>query len=618
MIETLPEKPTPADVRMPAAVAEAFAVFAQTIARRSQIVWGEHCSECAYPSCYAHCAFYTPRSDFNCRRFEAGMEPVDANTDLHRVRFRKWGKLEGQGPTRLFDIETAEQRSGRDGRVVATIDSMPAPHVIKRKAAWYWNLHKGAPPAPRSQAGASGAGVQSPADAFVIEVWSSDGLSHPFTVSFLNTGEHRAQMFQASFEADIGYRRLTLTVAEIARHVDLEAPYLVQIEPVGEAAGVQVVFGICDFVLVRPPAVAVAGSAPPQQGAAKPAKVVVWDLDETLWTGVLVEDGARGVKLRPEAVAAIKMLDARGVLQSIASKNNATEALAALKAFGLDDYFLHPQIHWNPKSGSIAALARTLNLGLDSFVFIDDQPFERGEVESAHPMVRTLPHTAVGALAEHPWFDLPVTAESGQRRTLYRQEARRGEAFEAAGADYGAFLRGSEITLRVDPLTAADVERVFELSQRTNQLNFTGRKYAREQVQALLAGKTGEIGLALRCSDRFGDYGLIGFAAVDRAQGLIRELFMSCRVQRKRVEHAFMAWLGGDMAMRGLEVLRVAYAPTGRNGAALEMLGELGFKPSGEALTGDGETETWVRAAAEPIPEADIVTLLAQSAARAA
>jgi FkbH-like protein len=442
-----------------------------------------------------------------------------------------------------------------------------------------------------------------------VEAWASDGRRHPFTLTILNVGSHGGRLFQTRFEIDGAYRRLIAPMADIAAQVDLDAPFLVQIEPVGEAEGVQVVFGVCDFVALARP---VAGAAAdPNAQAAKPAKVVVWDLDETLWSGVLVEDGAEGVRVRPEAVAAIKMLDERGVLQSVASKNDAAEALAALEHFGLADYFLHPQIHWNPKSGSIAALAAALNLGLDSMVFIDDQPFERGEVQAAHPSVRTLPHTAVDALADHPWFDLPVTAESRQRRLLYREEAHRAEAFQTAGADYAAFLRDSRIVLRIDPLTPADVERVFELSQRTNQLNFTGRKYAREEVQALLQSRAGAVGLCLRCCDRFGDYGLIGFALADYAAGLVSELFMSCRVQRKRVEQAFFAALGEGMAEQGRPQMCVAYRQTGRNGAALEMLTALGFGAPEES------GGVWTRASGAPIADSDIVTV-ALSVAQAA
>lgn len=595
MIETLPERPTVAEVRLPAAVAAAFAAFQHQITARSQLVWGEHCSECAYPACYAHCAFYTPRADFNCRRFEAGFEPLAADPALHRVRFRQWGKVQARGPAPLRPIGEAEALARRDRLASRLIAGAPAPFAAKRHLAWRWNDGKRV---AKSR-------TTSTADAFIVEAWSGDGETRPFTLTIMNVDGEGGRMFQTRFDIDGAYRRLTVPLAEIAAQIDLGAPYLVQIEPVGEAQGVQAVFGVCDFVALREPMAAVERKA-----SNTPAKVVVWDLDETLWSGVLVEDGVEGVRLRSEALAAIKTLDERGVLQSIASKNDAGEALAALKAFGIADYFLHPQIHWNPKSGSVATLAKTLNLGLDSFVFIDDQPFERAEVTAAHPMVRTLPHTDVWALSGHPWFDLPVTAESRQRRALYREEAHRGEAFEGGGTDYAGFLRACEIKLSVERLTQMNVERVFELSQRTNQLNFTGRKYARDEVEALLSSKTGEVGLCLRCGDRFGDYGLIGFAVANCGDGLVSEFFMSCRVQRKRVEQAFVAWLGWGMVKRGAETMRVAYTPTGRNGAALEMLKALDFAPL--------EDGTWGRPAVKPIEDSDIVAIVARSAAKAA
>ena len=464
------------------------------------------------------------------------MEPILEDASLRRVRFRKWGKLEGRGPAKVAAVAVAARRDQQDRLTGRLIHALPAPLDFKKHLAWRSNEHKRAfePRQPLQ------------ADGFVVEAWSSDERRHPFTLTILNPDNHGGRLFQTRFDIDGTYRRLIAPIIEIAAQVDLEAPFLVQIEPVGEAEGVQVVFGVCDFVALATPGTVSADS--PGICVVKPAKVVVWDLDETLWTGVLAEDGVEGVRVRPEAAAAIKMLDERGVLQSVASKNDAAEALAALNAFGLVDYFLHPQIHWNPhKSGSVAAVAGALNLGLDSIVFIDDQPFERGEVEAAHPSVRTLPHTAVDALATHPWFDLPVTAESRHRRLLYREEVHRAEAFQTAGADYAGFLRDSGITLSIDPLTPMDVERVFELSQRTNQLNFTGRKYTREAVQALVQSRAGTVGLCLRCCDRFGDYGLIGFAVVNDATGLVSELFMSCRVQRKRVEQAFFAAVGVGM-----------------------------------------------------------------------
>lgn len=589
MIETLPDRPEPAEIDLPPGVASEFASFRRQIAARSQIVWGEHCSECAYPSCYAHCAFYTPRSDFNCRRFEAGFEPVAADPALHRVRFRKWGKLEGRGPVQMLPAATAQAADRRDAQVAGLLSAIPAPAMLKQNLAWRWNTRKG-----------SGPDKAPVADAFVVEAWASDGQTHRLTLTLLNPANHAGALFQTSLEVDARYRRLTVPLAAITERVDLAAPFLVQIEPVGEAEGVAVVFGVCDFVTLEACLLHAPGPASPVDPN-RLAKVVVWDLDETLWTGVLAEDGAAGVLPRPEAVAAVKMLDARGVLQSIASKNDAGEAMAALERFGLAEYFLHPQVHWNPKSGSVAAISRALDLGLDSIVFIDDQPFERAEVEAAHPAVRTLSHTEVEGLAVHPWFDTPATPESARRRAMYRQEAQRTEAFETAGADYPAFLRASGLRLAVASLAPADVERVFELSQRTNQLNFNGRKYTREAVKALVESRDGRTGYTLRCADRFGDYGLIGFVEVDIAAGLVREFFMSCRVQRKRVEQALFAWLLAEATAAGAQTLSVAYTATGRNGAARDMLEGLGFAPSGEGV--------WARPTTLPIAEADIVSL---------
>ena len=114
----------------------------------------------------------------------------------------------------------------------------------------------------------------------------------------------------------------------------------------------------------------------------------MWDLDHTLWNGILVEDGAEQIQLRDGIVDVVKELDRRGILQSVASKNNHEDAIAALEKLGIAEYFLHPQIHWQPKSKSIGAIAEALNIGVDTLMFVDDQEFERREVASAWPEVR--------------------------------------------------------------------------------------------------------------------------------------------------------------------------------------------------------------------------------------
>ncbi|MBW3558997.1 MAG: HAD-IIIC family phosphatase [Proteobacteria bacterium] len=602
MKETVPGDRETTRLPLPPEVARGFDELAEAAIARSELRWGEHCSECSFPSCYASCAFYTPRGDGHCRRFERGMEPLAGRPGLHRVRFRKWGKLEARGPAPVRPLGEVRQAEVTDRRAAALLN-LPLPHRVSRNLTWRWN--------ERRTAAAHAPGPVG--DAFVVEAWAADGGTHPFTVSFLEDGGTR--MHQTSFTAGPGYSRLVASAAEIGAHVDLSGPLLIQIEPVGEAEGRDVVFGRAEFMSfagaspasVGPDAPAPAPS-PVRATPASLAKVVVWDLDETLWTGTLVEDGAAGVRLRPEAVEAVHALDARGVLQSVASKNDAAEALAALGRFGLTDFFLHPQIGWGPKSAAVAEIARALDLGLDSFVFIDDQPFERGEVAAAHPAVRLLPHTAVAGLLEQPFLDLPITAESGRRRALYQAEAARRTAAAAlrteSGGDeaYLQFLRSSGIELRVAPLTAADVERVYELSQRTNQLNFTGAKYAREEAAALSRPRAGLACLTLRCADRFGDYGLIGFTVLDLQAGVIDAFFMSCRVQRKRVEQAAFDYVLRTFADHGHSQARARFVETERNAAAGRMLAELGFAREPEGL--------WLRATTAAVADADVVRLV--------
>ncbi|MGC1304953.1 MAG: HAD-IIIC family phosphatase [Caulobacteraceae bacterium] len=566
----------------------------RTVRARSQIVWGEHCSECAYPICYASCAFYDPRPDLHCRRFVAGIEAAEQG--LTRIRFRKWGKLEGHGPAPLHAYVQARRRERRDAMVSQFLADAPLPFALSRNAVWRWNTRKS-----HNSRSAPNGSPTNPAfdlDAFVVEGWSLDGSERGFTLTFLQDAPERGT-HQTHFRLGSEARRLTVPASEIAAAIRLDQPYLIQIEPVGEAEGVDVVFGLTDFVaFAEAPVMSVAPSPP---SSPLLAKVLVWDLDETLWTGVLAEDGPDGVRPRPEAMAAIKALDARGLLQSIASKNDAAEGLEALRRHGLTDYFLHPEINWGPKSQSIGRIAQRLDLGLDSFVFIDDQPFERAEVQAGQPKVRTLTHVEVEGLLSHPWFDHPITPEGAKRRSLYQAEAQRTVEMEAQGDDYLGFLRASDLVLDARPLGRADVARTHELSQRTNQLNFTGAKFALDRVARMVEPEARYARLTLRCTDRYGDYGLIGFAELDLEAGELVEFFMSCRVQRKRVEHAAFAHLAERLGAAGHAVFRVRFQATERNGASVRLLEELGF-----ARDEDG----WVRDLADPFVDSDVVRLV--------
>ena len=215
MIETLPTRPATSDLAIGAETLAKFAAFQDELAGRSQIVWAEHCSECAYPKCYETCAFYTPRSDLHCRRFEAGIEPVrTGGGSLHRIRFRQWGKLEGRGNVAVAPLAQANARDRKDASIADALAAAPAPYVVKRKLAARWNVLK--------EAYAARTGALD-ADAFVVEALATDGLRHPLTLTLLNVGENGGRLFQTRFEAGPDYRRLTVPLREIEKHVDLTA-----------------------------------------------------------------------------------------------------------------------------------------------------------------------------------------------------------------------------------------------------------------------------------------------------------------------------------------------------------------------------------------------------------
>jgi FkbH-like protein len=606
-----------ANVRMslPPETQRQFRELASTVEARSLMVWGEHCSECAFPTCYTSCAFYTPRRDLHCRRFADGIERGKiGNVALGRLRFRRWAKLEGAGPLRLFSRRNAILREWLDRLLSALIINFAPTRSFYGRLSRYWNQFKGAP------AIASAPGR---VDAFVVEAWLASGPPIPLTVTFLPVGGDEQRLFQSRFDLHTGYNRFVLPYADIAARVDLSDRFLTQIEPVGDAAGREVVFGLIDFVRFTPEALPADGPDKTEMATTvarakgakrtRTAKCVVWDLDETLWRGTLAEDGREGLMLNPAALATIVELDRRGILQSIASKNDPESALTALQSFGIRDYFLFPQIGWGPKSASVKQIAEQLDIGLDTFVFIDDQPFERGEVGETLPEVTVLPETDIPNLLTSPLFDVPATPESAKRRALYQTEERRQATFAGSDTDYVTFLRDCRIRLEISDLSVEHQERAYELSQRTNQLNVSGTKYSRDDIKALLSPSSKYQAYILRCEDRFGDYGVIGMCVVDRQTAHVESFMMSCRVQRKRVEQSFFGWLSRELsAARQKGSIEVSYRKTARNQAVVKMLDQLGF----QYHAADDSSGTFVKALKVPIAEDDVVEVVNRTAAR--
>lgn len=273
----------------------------------------------------------------------------------------------------------------------------------------------------------------------------------------------------------------------------------------------------------------------PPEAPKRGVKLVVWDLDNTLWQGILLEGD--NVVLASGVAEIIRELDGRGILQSIASKNDAPLAMAKLTEFGLADYFLYPQINWNSKALSIREIADAINIGLDTVILIDDQAFEREEVRFSLPDVRCIDAADLPRLLSMP--DLTprfITEDSRLRRQMYLSDVARKKAEGEFTGPKEEFLATLGMHLTIAPALEADLKRAEELTLRTNQLNTTGYTYTYEELDELRQSKRHKV-LICGLTDKYGSYGKIGLAVIecDERHWVIKLLLMSCRVMSRGV-----------------------------------------------------------------------------------
>jgi FkbH-like protein len=293
-------------------------------------------------------------------------------------------------------------------------------------------------------------------------------------------------------------------------------------------------------------------------------KCLVWDLDGTLWDGTLLED--RQVRLRPGVHNIIATLDERGILQSIASRNDPQQAYQKLGEFELRDYFLYPQINWNSKAASIKTIADHLNIGINSLALIDDQPFDRDEVQFSLPDVATIDAADLGRLLDMPALQPRfVTADSRERRFMYLSEMERSQAEAEFTGSSDEFLATLNMVFTISAATEDDLQRAEELTVRTNQLNATGYTYSYEELDHFRRSLDHDL-LICGLEDRYGSYGKIGLALVERGPEIwtIKLLLMSCRVMPRGVGTIMLHHLMAQAKAHGTRLL-AEFVPTDRN-----------------------------------------------------
>jgi FkbH-like protein len=293
-------------------------------------------------------------------------------------------------------------------------------------------------------------------------------------------------------------------------------------------------------------------------------KCVVWDLDDTLWKGVLLEDGA--VELGDKVLHIIKTLDERGILQSIASRNEHSHALAKLEELGVAEYFLYPQISWSAKAAAIKRIAAAINLGLDSVAFIDDQPFDLDEVKHSLPSVTCIAAAEIGRLLEMPEM-MPrfITEDSRVRRQMYFSDFKRKQVEAEFVGPKEEFLATLGMVFTIAPAREEDLRRAEELTVRTHQLNTTGYTYSYEELDHFRQSER-HLLLVAALEDKYGSYGKIGLALIDRPPDAwaIKLLLMSCRVISRGVGTIMINYIR-RLAREHKVPLRAEFVPTDRN-----------------------------------------------------
>jgi FkbH-like protein len=338
-------------------------------------------------------------------------------------------------------------------------------------------------------------------------------------------------------------------------------------------------------------------------------KCLVLDLDNTLWGGVIGDDGMKAIQIgnetpQGEAYTAFqeycRQLHRRGILLAVASKN---ELANAQQGFTHPDTVLQMgdftsfQANWDPKPGSLERIAAEVNIGLDSLVFVDDNPAERALVAAQLPMV-AVPDVGseVTRFAEYldreGYFEVArISPEDGQRAAYYAENSAR-DSFQSAFASYEDFLASLDMKAQIGAFSTVYLDRICQLTNKTNQFNLTTRRYTMAEMEAMAVAPD-HVTLYGRLEDRFGDNGLVSVVA-GRVAGrrLDIELWlMSCRVLKRDMEHAMLDALAQRAAARGAEEIVGHYLRTAKNDMVADLYGRLGFELVERAA--DGSSSTW-------------------------
>lgn len=335
-------------------------------------------------------------------------------------------------------------------------------------------------------------------------------------------------------------------------------------------------------------------------------KCLVLDLDNTLWGGVLGEDGIQGIQIGGDYPGkaflyfqeGLVELSRRGVILAVCSKNNEEDVLEAWEKNPFmrltREHISAYRINWRNKADNIRELSSELNIGLDSFVFVDDNPTERELVRQMLPMVEVpefpkkpyqLPAFLI-SLNDSYFKVYSVTDEDRRKVEQYKANADRARE-QSRFSDLNAYLRSLEMELGIFPMDEFNVSRIAQMTQKTNQFNLTTHRYTEPDLRRF--SEEGWLVYCLSVKDRFGDNGITG-AILLRPLAMAYEIdtfLLSCRILGKGIESAFLSVVLNRLRERGIREVRASYSPTAKNGQVASFYDNEGFMPDGQDASDD-------------------------------
>lgn len=324
-------------------------------------------------------------------------------------------------------------------------------------------------------------------------------------------------------------------------------------------------------------------------------KCIVLDLDNTLWGGIVGEDGMEGIKLGPtpegrpfwEFQKSLLALLQRGVILAVNSKNNPEEVARVFAEHPYmvlkEEHFAVMRINWGDKVANMKSLAEEIGIGLDSLVFFDDDPVNRAMIQEFLPEVMVVDLPADPALyikTVHEldaFHTLQLTKEDRERGKIYAQERQR-KGFEQVATDLTEYLRGLGMRVTIEQASPITIPRIAQLTQKTNQFNMTTRRYSEEEI-ARLAVSPQYLVVSLRAQDKFGDNGTVGVAIAEKGNPAWRidDFLLSCRVIGRRIEETLLAYIVQEAHKSGVASLTGEFMPTKKNAPAKGFYEKNGF-----------------------------------------